>query len=80
MSSVRGKFRLVEVAELDWNDTARKLTFQAVCNDTPENKRFHKYTPTGQISMVVDNPEAMKNFQLRKEYYVDFTEASPQTA
>jgi len=74
--SVRGKFRLSEITHLDYNDSAKRLTFNAVCNDgTEENAKFHKYTPTGQISMTVDNPEAMKQFELRKEYFVDFSPA-----
>ena len=46
----------------------------AVCNDgTPENERFHKYTPSGNIKICVDNPNV--TFEPGKFYYVDFTEA-----
>jgi hypothetical protein len=35
----------------------RVYKFHAVCNDgTPENERFHKYTPTASLEMHVDNP------------------------
>lgn len=79
MSGVRGKFRLSEITHLEYNETAKRLLFNAVCNDsTEENAKFHKYTPSGTISMVVDNPEAMKQFELRKEYYVDFSPVAPQ--
>lgn len=71
---VRGKFKLNEVTHVDWNTSARKLTFSAVSNDgTPENERFHKYTPSGIITMTVDNPVAVEQFQIGGEYYVDFS-------
>lgn len=71
--SVRGKFKLVQICSLSWNTGAKELKFNAVCSDdTDENKKFHKYTPSGTITMTVDNPEAMEQFELGKDYYVDF--------
>lgn len=72
--AVRGKFKLTEVTHVEYNADARKLRFGAVCNDnTEENAKFHKYTPSGEISMTVDNPAAADQFVLGKEYYVDFS-------
>jgi hypothetical protein len=74
--AVRGKFKLVESTQVDWNKDARKLKFQAACNDgTEENAKFHKATPTGEIAMTVDNPSAVEQFEIGKHYYVDFTAA-----
>lgn len=74
--SVRGKFRLVESTQVDWNKDARKLKFQAMCNDVTEKKlKFHKATPTGEIAMTVDNPSAVEQFEIGKSYYVDFSPA-----
>jgi len=74
--AVRGKFKLSESTQVDYNPEVRKLTFNAVCNDgTEENAKFHKYTPSGEISMTVDNPSASEQFELGKSYYVDFTPA-----
>lgn len=74
--AVRGKFKLSERTEVEWNRTSRRLKFHAVCNDdTDENQKFHKATPSGEISIVVDNPNAVSQFEIGKTYYVDFTPA-----
>lgn len=75
---VRGKFKLAKVTA-NAGASGRQLMFIAVCNDgTPENERFHRYTPTGTLEMYVDNPSALAQFELGKEYYLDFTPCEPQ--
>lgn len=74
---VRGKWKLSEIHNLDWSATAKRYVFNAVCNDgTPENERFHKFTPNGSMTMTVDNPLAQAQFELGKEYFFDATPAS----
>lgn len=41
----------------------------------PENARFTKATPWGDIEMGIDNPAAIEQFEVNKTYYVDFTPA-----
>jgi hypothetical protein len=68
----RGKFVCNSVKTSQY--PGREYEFFAVCNDgTPENDRFHKYTPSGSIRIAVDNPSVV--FEPGKFYYVDFTEA-----
>jgi len=55
----------------------RTVKLTAVYDGSPENKEFFRFTPSGQISMGVLNPAAWKIFELNKEYYVDFTLATP---
>ncbi len=43
--------------------------------DTPENQRFTKYTPWGSIEMGIDNPAALEQFEVGKNYYIDFSPA-----
>ena len=43
--------------------------------DGEENSIFGKYTPSGQVQMNIQNPEAFKEFELGGCYYVDFTKA-----
>ena len=38
----------------------------------PENVRFTKATPWGDIKLGVDNPAALAQFEVGKYYYVDF--------
>ena len=74
--TVRGKFKLMESTQFDYSKDARRLKFSAVySNDTPENERFHKATPSGEIVMTVDNPSAASQFEVGKYYYVDFSNA-----
>lgn len=41
-----------------------------------ENARFTKATPWGDIRMGIDNESALEQFEVNKEYYVDFSPAS----
>lgn len=42
-------------------------------NADPENVRFTKATPWGEIRLGIDNPAALGQFQPGSDYYVDFT-------
>jgi hypothetical protein len=41
-------------------------------NACEENAIFGKYTPAGHISITIVNPAAFEQFEVNKEYYVDF--------
>jgi len=72
--SVRAKFKLTSITEHE--GTARGLKFSAVStDDTPENQRYHKYTPSGTLEIWVDNPPALEQFKIGESYYLDFTPA-----
>lgn len=69
---VRGKFRVLSRKVTQYPGVTIELG--AVSHDgTPENERFHRYTPSGTITMTVDNPAADAEFQPGREFYVDFT-------
>jgi len=51
------------------------LIFEPVAGDTEENEKFWDATPLGKIELGIVNPEAVKEFEILKEYYVDFTPA-----
>lgn len=71
---VRAKFRLSQITT-NAGTPGQNFVFNAVTADgVPENERFHKYTPSGQLTMYVDNPPAQEFFQLGKDYYLDFSE------
>ena len=73
--AVRAKFRCNSVEF--WGDpandeTPRTYALQAIYDtSTPENERFTKATPTGELRMRVDNPAA--RFEVGAYYYLDFT-------
>lgn len=46
-----------------------------VVTGSRENEHFYDLTPGGSIELFTINPEAAKQFELGKEYYVDFSPA-----
>lgn len=77
MQSIRAKYR-VDAVEFRGDpadeNSARTYTLRAVYDtSTPENARFTKATPYGELKMHVDNPAA--RFEVGKHYYLDFTPA-----
>jgi hypothetical protein len=77
ISKVRGKFLVLGV-EVQQHGSGRKIKFGAVSvsdNEKSENNMYHKYTPSGEITMYVDNPSAEEFFVLGDTVYVDFTKA-----
>ncbi len=73
---VRAKFVVQSVKQ--WAYGGREIEATAVTggpNEIPENQRFHKATPSGKITMNVDNPSAAEVFVPGMEFYVDFTPA-----
>ena len=85
--AVRAKFKLNSyTTEMvgNWEDgklvgqvEKRTLNFTPVYSSgSEENKAFWNATPTGSLQLGVVNQEAWKNFELGKEYYLDFTPAT----
>lgn len=74
MPQVRAKFKVVEITEREFG---KSVTLQPVYSSDPnsENGQFYKATPGGKIELSTVNDEAAKQFEIGKEFYVDFTEA-----
>ncbi|VGF14926.1 MULTISPECIES: hypothetical protein [Klebsiella pneumoniae complex] len=36
-----------------------------------DNETWSKYTPCGQLQMVISNPAAFEQFEQGKEYFID---------
>ena len=73
---VRGKFVVTKIAQMSWSKDAREVTLAATYDQqTEENRRFSKATPSGSITMTIDNPPASDYFTLGKTVYVDFSDA-----
>jgi hypothetical protein len=68
---------------MDWQKTTptekRTLNFTPVTANTndpkEENSRFWDASPSGSLQLGTINPEAWSQFELGKEYYLDFTPA-----
>lgn len=73
---VRAKFRIGSVTK--YQEGIGDVTLTAVTADgVPENERYHRYTPSGELKMRVDNPPVLAAFEgrLGKTVYVDFADA-----
>ncbi len=75
--SVRAKFYVVENKGLESDPEQHNITLQAVTDSDPksENHTFWKYTPAGQVTLYTINPGAWEQFEIGKQFYVDFTPA-----
>jgi hypothetical protein len=72
---MRAKFTLNAMTEYPGHG-GKTLRFNPVSDaSTPENERFTKYTPSGSLEMLVDNPAALAEMKLGQAYYLDFTPA-----
>ena len=75
MKKVRSKFVCDSVTAFVGG---KQIKMKAVTRDTEENKAFWKYTPSGEITVTITNPELFDHFVPGKEYYVDIEEADTE--
>ena len=69
--SVRAKVQLQEIRI--YQGTSKTFVFRPIYDtSTEENARFTKYTPSGEFTMLVDNPSVDAQFEIGKYYYADF--------
>lgn len=80
MSEVRAKFRVTshKIHE-GHNETncAVSIEMSAVgADEVPENQRFHKYTPSGTLTMWVTNQSVVDSMLIGSIHYLDFTQVA----
>ncbi len=72
---MRAKFRCNSVTD---TGSQVQASLNAVADDgTPENERYHKYTPSGALTITIDNPDLGDFFVPQGFYYLDFSPAAP---
>ena len=72
---VRAKF-YVASKSLDNGDGTGFVVLQPVVGGSLENDEFYNSTPAGNIRLEVVNAAAFAQFDVGKQYYVDFTTAN----
>lgn len=74
---VRAKFKINSKEE-----TIDGVTIKAwpVTNGSEENQEFFRWTPSGKIELGTVNKAVADQFQIGKEYYVDFTPADESSS
>lgn len=70
IDATRAKFKCVSVTD---HGHAKDAKFHPVTGDTPENKQFWKFTPSGHLELSYINPDV--TFVPGQEYYLDITPA-----
>lgn len=69
---VRAKFKVESKSE---DGSGFSVLLHPVIGGSEENESFYRYTPAGQIQLSTINAEAAAQFEVGREYYVDFTPA-----
>tara|TARA_Y100000310_G_scaffold302008_1_gene338953 strand:+ start:362 stop:583 length:222 start_codon:yes stop_codon:yes gene_type:complete len=72
MPEMRAKFRVVDVVTSKEHDD---IVMCAVTEDGGEDQTFAKYTPGGDLTIMVSNPALRGQFKVGDKYYLDFTKA-----
>lgn len=70
--AVRAKFK---VQSVEPHNEGFAIELWPVTGGSPENDSFFKYTPGGNVKLSTINADAAKQFEVGKEFYVDFTPA-----
>lgn len=76
--TTRAKMLCDHRAEVDQGagETGFTIHLRPVTEADPDNESFYRYTPGGEVSLALVNPQAAAAFKVGSYYYVDFTEAS----
>ena len=80
MSNMRAKFQVQSVS----GQTAQEVvTMSAVCSNAPfgpngesDDSTYARYTPSGSLSITINNPALVGIFKVGQKFYLDFTEAA----
>jgi len=72
---VRAKFQCTRIEQGAGTEGHNNsvVTMSAVSGE--QNKTWSKWTPFGQLNMTINNPDAVRQFEIGKYYFLDFTEA-----
>ncbi len=74
--NVKARFKCIEIRHIHGaspGGVLAELKFMAAYNDGKGNEDWSKWTPSGEIKMMVTNPAAIAAFDLGKEYELTFS-------
>jgi len=78
MPLMRAKMRVIAIQP--YADGSEHLTLEAVCKNEPydengsdEDNTFAKFTPSANLTMLVNNPNLKEVINVDDTFYVDFT-------
>lgn len=73
--AVRAKFFVKEIKNIHSPDTCVEISMSPVYAGNDENTEWSKFTPSGELTMLVTNDKAVEQFELGGEYYLDISAA-----
>jgi hypothetical protein len=75
--SVRAKFKVTSklLTEGSKQEILTNIKMSAVTSGSKENESFFRYTPSASLDIGVVPQSVADQFELGKEYYIDFTKA-----
>ena len=53
-----------------------EIDLEPVISGSEENASFYQWTPAGKVTLNVTSKKVFNSFEVDKEYYIDFTEAT----
>lgn len=82
--TIRAKFKVQSITmQAHWQrdkGLIGTVKLQPVSGDSDENKAFYAATPGGSIDLSTINEDALKQFEIGREFYVDFIPAPKPAA
>ncbi len=78
--TIRGKMQCIAKKINHWNgDDQGEVFFQTAYDPTlPEDARFSKATPSGEMRLLVDNETAFRALRVGAYYYIDLVPDEPK--
>ena len=75
--TVRAKFQCQSIQHLYTGQPGQvaQIKLHAVWGDGKGNESWSKATPSGELTMMITNSDAIDQFELGKSYFIDFTPA-----
>lgn len=77
---MRAKFQIHSVTQ---SAGSEQLKLGAVCGKAPygpqgesEDNTFARYTPSGELTLSITNPDLLGKFTPGQKFYLDFTQAA----
>ncbi len=75
--NVIAKFTVVSITD-NGPHAAKQVKLNCTYDTTiPEDQRFLKATPWGEITMLIDNPLALDEFTHGRQFYATFSPVAP---
>ncbi len=72
METVRGKFTCTKATKTQYGT---EVSFWALYSNNPEDNQYAAATPSGHMTMMVNNPPAEEFFKEGTVFYLDFRKA-----